>query len=58
MRVFLDLCSIILIITRLRMKFLVVALLVGAASSFKISSKEDLIKRFGENNVSFHPNPR
>ena len=40
------------------MKFLVVALLVGAASSFKISSKEDLIKRFGENNVSFHPNPR
>ena len=40
------------------MKFLVVALLVGASSSFKISSKEDLIKRFGENNVSFDPNPR
>merc|ERR1711974_92692 len=41
-----------------RMKFLVVAFLIGAASSFKISSKEDLIKRFGEKNVSFDPNVR
>merc|ERR1711894_538698 len=41
-----------------RMKFLVVAFLIGAASSSKISSKEDLIKRFGEKNVSFDPNVR
>ena len=40
------------------MKFLVVAFLIGAASSFKLSPKEDLIKRFGEKNVSFDPNVR
>merc|ERR1711971_1220842 len=44
--------------SRKRMKFLLVAFLIGAASSFKISSKEDLIKRFGEKNVSFNPNVR
>merc|ERR1712025_932968 len=43
---------------RKRMKLLLVAFLIGAASSFKISSKEDLIKRFGEKNVSFNPNVR
>merc|ERR1711997_1101003 len=42
----------------LRMKFLAVAFLIGAASSFKISSKLDLIKRFGESNVSFDPSLR
>merc|ERR1712108_23244 len=41
-----------------RMKFLAVVFVIGAASSFKISSKEDLIKRFGEKNVSFDPNVR
>ena len=40
------------------MKLLVVAFLIGAASSFKISSEEDLIKRFGEKNVSFDPSVR
>merc|ERR1711971_444315 len=45
-------------LSRKRMKFLLVAFLIGAASSFKISSKEDLIKRFGEKNVSFNPNVR
>merc|ERR1712038_833905 len=43
---------------RKRMKLLVVAFLIGAASSFKISSEEDLIKRFGEKNVSFDPSVR
>merc|ERR1719433_712098 len=40
------------------MKFLAVVFVIGAASSFKISSKEDLIKRFGEKNVSFDRNVR
>ena len=39
------------------MKLLVVAFLIGAAYSFKIS-EEDLIKRFGEKNVSFDPSVR
>merc|ERR1712045_365175 len=43
---------------RLRMKFLAIAFLMGAVSSFKISSKENLIKRFGESNVSFDPSLR
>ena len=40
------------------MKFLAVALLVGTAASFKISSREDLVERFGESNVSFDPSLR
>ena len=41
------------------MKFVIVAFfLISATSTFKISSNEDLIKRFGERNVSFEPNVR
>ena len=42
------------------MKFVIVAffLISATTSTFKISSKEDLIKRFGERNVSFEPNVR